>query len=262
MKKRDVLVVDDEAAVADAARKVCSAEGLVTDTAQSAAAGLALLDRNSYRLIVSDIMMAGTDGFGLLIQVSARGLLTPVVMVTGFATVQNAVRSMLSGAIDFIPKPFTADELLAVVRRGLKYETLRCEAAAKGASASAMFVPYPRLYRRLGHVSWAVPERDGSVRVGVCDPFLKTAGPVQGIDLLAAGSDVVQGSRCAAVLGSDGLTYSLLSPLSGRVLDVNAGAVPALVGKDPYEQGWLYKVLPTEPGPELEQLTICKFDIL
>lgn len=264
--QRDILVVDDEPTITGSVRKICSAEGLTVDEAQSATAGFQMLERCSYRLIFSDIRMAGVDGFELLAHVAAERIMTPVVMVTGYATVDNAVRAMFSGAIDFLPKPFTADELLAVLRRGLRYEKLKAAEAASAEKSSdpALYAPCLETYRRLGHVSWVTMERRGTALVGACDPFIRTLGGLRGVELKTVGSEAVRGRRCANLLSADGLTHSLMSPVSGRIVESNAQAVArrTLVEKLPYGKGWLYRILPSDPGPELEQLISCRFDSL
>ncbi|MBI5240069.1 MAG: response regulator [Elusimicrobia bacterium] len=257
-RKRDILVVDDEPSITGSVDRICGCESLSVDKADSAEAGFGLLDSAVYRLILCDIRMAGADGFAFLLHAAKTRVATPVVMITGYATVHNAVRSMFSGAIDFIAKPFTADELLAVVRRGLRYDELRRQ-AAEGAANCA---PYPRRCRRLGHVSWAVMEKEGTALVGVCDPFLKTLGGVAGVALGPAGGELVQGGRGAEFRSQDGLLHGMMSPLSGRIVETNAAAEPAALAKDPYGKGWLYRIMPSDPGPELEQLVISGADSL
>ena len=117
---KDLLVVEDEPVIAQAVVKICSAEGLRVDAAERASAGLELLEKASYHLILCDIMMTDLDGFQFLAELGKRGVRTPLVMKTGFATVENAVRSLSLGAVDFIPIPFTADEQMAEVRRGMR----------------------------------------------------------------------------------------------------------------------------------------------
>ena len=122
--ERDILVVDDEEVITQAVVRVCEAEGMSVDVADSAPAATARLERCAYRLIICDVMMADVDGFQFLSDLARRQIRTPVIMSTGMSTMENAVKSLYAGAIDFIPKPFTADELLAAVRRGLNYARL------------------------------------------------------------------------------------------------------------------------------------------
>ncbi|MBI5209785.1 MAG: response regulator [Elusimicrobia bacterium] len=259
--ERRILVVDDEPVITLAVQRVCAEEGLRVDTAGSAAEGFALLEKRAYGLIISDIMMAGVDGFDLLLRVASQGIATPVVMVTGFSTVENAVRSMASGAVDFIPKPFTVEELIAVVRRGLRHGELmaKARAAERSHPARPVFTPCPRGCRRLGTMSWVRPDAEGTALAGLCDPFCKTVAGLRRLELAPAGGEVVQGGRFATVVAVDSLAHGAMAPVSGRILEVNARAEarPALVEEDPYGQGWLYRVLPSEPGRELERLISC-----
>jgi CheY-like chemotaxis protein/glycine cleavage system H lipoate-binding protein len=265
--ERDVLVVDDEPMVGQAVAKICAAEGLSVDAEQRGAAGLERLRQRTYRLIICDIMMADIDGFRFLAEVAKRGLATPVVMVTGYSTVENAVRSLASGAIDFIPKPFTADELMAVVQRGLKYSKLQKMASASarpGIPASLPFVPCPPKYFRLGYVSWLKTEPEGSALVGVEDAFLKSVESVHSVELSPAGSEVVQGGPCATVVCEGASRHVVMCPVSGRIVEANAkaGAEPAVLEKDPYFAGWLYRVLPSDLERDLQRLTSCSSDRL
>ena len=71
-------------------------------------------------LIICDIMLPDIDGFEFLEKLHSMEIKTPVIITTGFSTVENAVKSLYSGAIDFLPKPFTFDELISNIKRGLK----------------------------------------------------------------------------------------------------------------------------------------------
>ena len=262
--ERDILVIDDEPVIASAVSKICAAEGLTVDVADTGAAGLEILTVRAYRLILCDIMMTDVDGFRLLTELTRRGLQTPVVMMTGFATVENAVKSLTLGAADFIAKPFTADELLAVVRRGLRCRKLQEEAAAPGRRDSLAYVPCPPKYYRLGNVSWIKEEREGSVLIGLSDLFLKTIDAVAGLELAAVNDEVAQGGACATAASAAGDRHGVMSPVSGRIVEVNAAAKadPAAVEKDPYFEGWLYRVVPTDLESDLKNLIACSSDRL
>lgn len=262
---RDILVVDDEDVITHAVVRVCTAEGLTVDVADSAAVALTRIARTAYRLILCDVMMADVDGFELLAELGRRQVRTPVIMSTGMSTMENAVRALNEGAIDFVPKPFTADELLTAVRRGLNYARLQVEAAAAAQGErpdSIAWVPPPAQFYRLGYASWLATERSGTVTVGVTDLFLKTLDSIQGITLAAEGDELVQGSSFATITAADGLEHSVLCPVTGRVVEVNAAVAgaPAGLERDPYFEGWLYRVLPSELQYDLQHLTACSSD--
>lgn len=263
--QRDILVVDDELVITQAVVRVCGAEGMSVDVAESAAAATARLARCTYRLIICDVMMADVDGFQFLADLGRRRIRTPVIMSTGMSTMENAVKALYSGAIDFIPKPFTADELLVAVRRGLNYARLQEAARAERAverPASLAYVPCPPKYYRLGYASWVAVEGAGTVLVGVSDLFLKVIDVIQGVALGAVGEEVVQGSPCATITSADGFDHGVLCPVSGRVVEVNGGvaSAPEVMERDPYFEGWLYRVLPSELQYDLQHLTSCSSD--
>src|SRR5512143_1516556 len=171
----DILAIDDEDVVLEAVAHICSAEGLRVQTARDGAAALRELESHSFRIVICDIMMPEMDGFQVLEHVQRRYPETPVIISTGFSTVENAVRSLYAGAIDFIPKPFTADELLSSVTRGFRYREFRAlRGAGRAVDARVFTVPCPPRYFRLGYMSWVVLETDGTALIGVSHAFAQT----------------------------------------------------------------------------------------
>jgi glycine cleavage system H protein len=181
-------------------------------------------------------------------------------MMTGYSTVENAVRSLSAGAVDYIPKPFTADELLTVIRRALRASALleAADSAGLERKGSMHFVPCPDHYLRLGCVSWALMEDEGTARLGVSDLFLKAAEGIETLELAESGEDLLQGIPCAVATSPDGSKHGIMCPMSGKILEVNADAQsnPSLVEKDPYFKGWLYRVLPSDPENNLQWLKL------
>jgi CheY-like chemotaxis protein/glycine cleavage system H lipoate-binding protein len=266
-KQFDILVVDDESVIINAVNKICSAEGLKVDTSSNAQDALLKVGKNSYRLIISDIMMPDMDGFQFLDAISKMKLKTPVIITTGFSTVENAVKSLYNGAIDFIPKPFSADELISSVSRGLKYLDIQVKLAESKNSvndASIIYVPCPAKYFRLGYASWVAPDNTGSVLIGVTDLFLRTIDSITEIELSRVDEEVVQGNPCAQVKSKGDLVHSVLSPVSGRILGRNDRLLndTSIAEKDPYFDGWFYRVIPSNNEYELKQLIPCSSDRL
>lgn len=246
----DILVIDDEPVITRAVQKVCSEEGLSVDMEYGGAAGLARLGRTSYRLIICDLMMPGIGGFEFLAEAARLGVKAPVLIATGYATLENAVVSLGHGATSFIPKPFTAEELLAAVHLGLRCAVLRAGAAPE------VCAPCPETFYRLGDLSWVNLGSEGTVLTGAGGLFLKAIGPLSALELLRPGDETLQGAACAAAVSASGDRHPVLCPVSGRIVEVNPGAAasPALVEKDPYAAGWLYKVLPSALQAELGRL--------
>ncbi len=256
---RDILVIDDEPTITQAVIKICGAEGMTITAAGYASEALRHLEENRFRLVLCDIMMPEIDGFGFLEELAQRGIHTPVVMMTGYSTVENAVKSLSStGAVDYIPKPFTADELLTVIRRSLRCGVLldKAESARLPRIGTLSYVPCPADYYRLGYVSWVLMGDRGTARIGVSDLFLKAAEGIREFELSAIGDDLLQGVPCATATSPDGSIHDIMCPLSGKILEVNTAAQskPSLVEKDPYFRGWLYQILPSNPQSDLRWL--------
>jgi len=266
-KQFDILVVDDESVIINAVDKICSAEGLKVDTSTDAGDALLKVEKNSYRLIISDIMMPDLDGFQFLDTLLKMKIKTPVIITTGFSTVENAVKSLYNGAIDFIPKPFSADELLSSVSRGLKYVDIQkklIESKISVNDSSIIYVPCPAKYFRLGYASWAAAGNSGSVLTGVTDLFLRTIDSISEIELLSVDNEIVQGNACATVKSKDDLVHTVLSPVSGKILERNTRLLTdtSIVEKDPYFNGWFYRIIPSDNEFELTQLIPCSSDRL
>lgn len=258
---KDILVIDDEPTVTQAVTKICSGEGMTVSSAGHAAEALQSLGENSFRLMLCDVMMPELSGFQFLEEVSKRGINTPVVMMTGYSTVENAVKSLTStGAVDYIPKPFTADELLAIIERNLRCVKLldKAESAALPRNVQLSYVPCPKDYYKLGYVSWAFIEDQGTALIGVSDLFLRAIEGIKEFELALPGEDLLQGVTCVEVTSPDGLVHNVMCPLGGRVLEVNTQAQtsPSLVEKDPYFRGWLYRIVPSNPASDLQWLSL------
>ena len=245
----DILVIDDEQVILDAVRKICSFENFSVDTAPDVKIAVTKLDKNNYRLIICDIMLPDTDGFEFMNELNNLKILTPVIMATGYSTVENAVKSLYKGAIDFIPKPFTTDELLNSVTRGFRYSEIQKKfetAENESNNSTIIYVSCPARYYRLGYSTWVLIEHDGSVLTGVTDMFLKIIETVEEITFASVDEEIVQGISFCQITSKDGQIHELFSPISGRIIERNEALVQniSLIEKDPFFEGWIYRVIP------------------
>jgi signal transduction histidine kinase len=115
-----ILVVDDELGMREGCRRALTPHGFRVSVAEHGAEALQALRGESFDLILLDAMMPGMSGPELLDRIHEHDPDVVCVMITGYATVELAAQAMKHGAQDFLPKPFTSDELLEVVQRGLK----------------------------------------------------------------------------------------------------------------------------------------------
>ena len=257
-EKYDILVIDDESVIIDSVMKVGEFGGHTVDSAGTAGAALVKLSSNRYRIMICDVMMPEMNVFRFLDEVRRMGLDTPVIMTTGLSTLQNAVRSLLAGAVGFLPKPFTVGELLSRIRRALQYEELLGRIKSGELKEADLFEDYPEEYRRLGHASWLNTEAGGVVSVGVMALFLQTIDPVVRVDLMDADEQVQQGNACARFATETLLVHNLLSPISGRIVARNEAIIadPRSLVCDPYREGWLYKIVPNNLEEERDLLKV------
>ena len=111
-----VLVVDDEESIRDLCARVLSRAGYTVITAPSGEDAVALLTREAFALVISDIRMPGISGLEVLERAKATYPEIRVVLITGFGTPQMLARAQQSGADRILTKPFNPMELLAAVR--------------------------------------------------------------------------------------------------------------------------------------------------
>lgn len=123
----NILVVDDEKGIREGCRRILSAEGYGVDVAENGKAALDMVREKSYDLMLVDLMMPVMGGLELMEQVKQIDPGIIMVVITGFATVETAVEAMKHGAYDYLPKPFTPDQLTAVLNRGLDKRHLTLE---------------------------------------------------------------------------------------------------------------------------------------
>ncbi len=123
--KHCVLVVEDEAKLRRVIELQLQSAGYEVDKAGSAEEALRLVDRAS--LVLTDLKLPGMDGLEFLSLVRRQDAQVPVVVMTAFGTVENAVEAMKTGATDFLPKPFSLDHLLTVIGKALEVRALRDE---------------------------------------------------------------------------------------------------------------------------------------
>jgi len=238
---REILVIDDEKVITTCISLISRIEDLKFDQASSVEEGMAQLKRKRYGLVLCDIMMGDRNGFDFLEEMARLPTKVPVIMMSGFSTAENVSRSLSCGAFDFIAKPFTVEEMQAVIHLALRYEQ-------QYVSGSKALSKLPEAVAQLGLLSWCQLEKEGTVRVGASEAFSLSTGDLESITLQDVGSDLVQGGGCASFLSKDGLIHQLISPVSGRVININEQLQPHpdLTAQEPYGVGWLYRVVPSE----------------
>lgn len=119
-EKSRVLVVDDEVVVCNSVRKVLERRGYKVDEAHDPAEALNKIQQNSYNLVILDIKLPQTNGVEVLRSIRNQRPATKVIMITGYPSIQSAIETIQLGAADYLAKPFTPGELLAVTHAALE----------------------------------------------------------------------------------------------------------------------------------------------
>jgi DNA-binding NtrC family response regulator len=125
--KPSVLVVDDESGILDTLRILLRNEGFEVTTAQGGKAGLEQIRSGAHDIILSDVRMPQVSGLDILTTAREQDPMTPVILMTAQASLQSAISAVNSGAFYYIQKPFSNDELVAILRRACEYRAVRVE---------------------------------------------------------------------------------------------------------------------------------------
>ncbi len=126
-QKAHLLIVDDEANTLASLSRAFRLEGHEATVCDNANKALELAKSQSFDLILSDVVMPGKDGLTLLEELKAQGVPAPVVMMSGQAHIEMAVRATRLGALDFLEKPISTEKLLLTVENALKLGRLERE---------------------------------------------------------------------------------------------------------------------------------------
>jgi len=120
MEQARVLIVDDEAVIRDGLKRILSTERFIVETCASGFRAIELLNEQEFDLIITDLKMPGMNGIEVLKAVATLQPGVPVIMITGYATVETAVEAMKNGAVDYITKPFAPAQFLEKVEHALE----------------------------------------------------------------------------------------------------------------------------------------------
>ena len=115
-----ILLIDDEEAIQDAVGQVLRKEGFQIKVANDGREGLALFNSETFQAVFLDLKLPGMKGMQVLSQIKETSPETPVVIITGYASIESAVDAIKRGAFDYMAKPFTPDELRIITKKALE----------------------------------------------------------------------------------------------------------------------------------------------
>jgi CheY-like chemotaxis protein/glycine cleavage system H lipoate-binding protein len=257
-EKPRLLVVDDELPVC---KSICSAlapDSYSVDMALSAEEALKKEEGSEYDVVITDLMMPGLSGLDLLKALKERRRDVRVIMVTGYPSIESAVQSIKFGAFDYIPKPFTPNDLRSLVARALESRRQQKEQEAKVAQGKAESpITAPTGLYFIPENSWAVIDNDGNVRVGVHHAFLRALSTITSVELPKEGDIRYQGEACVRISDAAGHVHKVWTPVSGKVVVLNEAVAKdsSVMLSDPYGKGWVLVCRPSNLDTDLKNLT-------
>ena len=127
MRKKNILIIDDDKIILDSLCEFLSLEGFQTSGAETRKSALTRLEEESYCLVITDVNLPDGDGLELLSFIKKNYPQTVVIVITGYGTIDSAVKAIKSGAYDYLTKPIIDDELRLAVERAITQQSLISE---------------------------------------------------------------------------------------------------------------------------------------
>ncbi len=265
--KAKILCVDDESVILDSFRKILVLDGYSVDTVENGKEALGLIQMHHYDFVFTDLKMPQMDGVEVTKSVKHLRPDIDVVIITGYATVETAVETMKFGAMDYVQKPFTEDELLEFVKKILIKRQDRIQKQLKPKvhishlADSKHFKSYEfsipgGVFISPSHC-WVSMEQDGAVKVGVDDFAKKLIGKIDSLELPNLGMNIKSGQPLFSIKqGQHTVVFN--SPVSGKIIRTNTLLKSSLENLDitPYESNWICVVDTEAIDTEIKSLKI------
>ena len=260
--KARILAVDDEEVILSSFRKILVLEGYSIDTVEKGTEALGLIRKHDYDFVFTDLKMPGMDGVELTKAVKHLRPDIDVIVITGYASIETAVETVKFGAMAYVEKPFTEDELLGFLKTALikRQDNLEKQMRHKvrlikpgtRESRSKFELNVPAGVFISPQHAWAKIEMNGTVRVGPDDLIRKIFERVDGVELPEPGQIVKRGDSLFSIKYGD-FDLQIPAPISGKVTVVNAEHTehPEWLAIKPFELSWMCGIEPSNLAEEL-----------
>ncbi len=267
--KARILCVDDEPVILDSFRKILVLDGYSVDTVENGKEALGLIQSHHYDFVFTDLKMPEMSGVDVTKSVKSMRPDIDVIIITGYATVETAVECMKFGAMDYVQKPFTEDELLEFVKKTLIKRQDRIQKQLKPKvhithlAQSKHFMAYEfaipgGVFISPGHC-WASLEQDGAVKIGMDDFAKKLIGKIEALELPNLGMGISEGQPLFTIKQGQ-RTVSFKAPVSGKIIRINTVLNTNLEALDtsPYNSNWICVIDSSDFDSEMKNLQIGK----
>lgn len=267
--KARILCVDDEEVILSSFRKILVLDGYSVDTVETGQEVLGLIQKHHYDFVFTDLKMPAMDGVEVTKAVKHMRPDIDVIIITGYASVETAVETMKYGAMDYVQKPFTEDELLAFTKKALikrqdkiqkqlKPKVHITHVPASGDFIKGEFSIPGGVFIGKNH-TWVSMTQQGIARIGIDDFAKKLIGSITSIDFPNLGMYVKAGQPLFTVRqGNRSVTFN--SPITGKVTQINTLLQENLdaLNVTPYEKNWFCAIDTDNFDNEMKELKIGK----
>lgn len=267
--KARILCVDDEEVILSSFRKILVLDGYSVDTVETGQEALGLIQKHHYDFVFTDLKMPQMDGVEVCKAVKHLRPDIDVIIITGYASVETAVETMKYGAMDYVQKPFTEDELIEFVKKALikRQDKIQKELKPK---VHITHIPESDDFTK-GEFSipggifigknhtWVNLTQDGIAKIGIDDFAKKLIGRVYSIELPNLGMNVKAGQPLFTIKqGNKTITFN--SPVSGKVSQLNTILAENLESLDitPYGKNWICALDTENIDSEIKEMAIGK----
>ncbi|MDT3696097.1 MAG: response regulator [Ignavibacterium sp.] len=267
--KARILCVDDEEVILGSFRKILVLDGYSVDTVENGQEALGLIQKHHYDFVFTDLKMPMMDGVEVCKSVKHLRPDIDVIIITGYASIETAVETMKYGALDYVEKPFTEDELIEFVRKSLIkrqdkiQKQLKPKVHITHLPASDDFIQgefsIPGGVFIAKNHTWVSMNQEGIAKVGIDDFALKLIGKISSLELPNLGMTIKAGQPLFTIKqGNRTVTFN--SPVSGKVAQVNTLLQDNLDSLDitPYERNWVCALDAENLDSEIKEMTIGK----
>jgi CheY-like chemotaxis protein len=267
--KAKILCVDDEEVILGSFRKILVLDGYSVDTVETGQEALGLIQKHHYDFVFTDLKMPLMDGVEVCKSVKHLRPDIDVIIITGYASVETAVETMKYGAMDYVQKPFTEDELIEFVKKSLikrqdkiqkqlKPKVHITQVPASDDFTRGEFAIPGGVFIAKNH-TWVSMTQAGIAKIGIDDFAKKLIGRVHSVDLPNLGMDVKAGQPLFTIRqGNRRITFN--SPVSGKVSQINTILKDNIDALDvtPYERNWVCALDAENLDNEIKEMQIGK----
>lgn len=267
--KARILCVDDEEVILSSFRKILVLDGYSVDTVETGQEALGLIQTHHYDFVFTDLKMPLMDGVEVTKSVKHMRPDIDVIIITGYASVETAVETMKYGAMDYVQKPFTEEELLEFARKALIKRQDRIKKQLKP-KVHITHIPAEEDTIRGGFSipggvfisdshTWVSMNQEGIGKVGIDDFAKKLIGKVESIDLPNLSMKVKAGQPLFTIRqGNRKVIFN--SPVTGIVASINTilKENPDALDVTPYDRNWICAIDPDDIDSEIKNLHIGK----